>query len=74
MKLYQKVVYQLVPTDSNLPEYNGYYSILDTITDEKKIKEYEKIVENNEYNYFTGAYISKSKGFFNFDYKYYKTE
>ena len=71
MKLYRRVVRVLVPTDRKLPRWNRYWSILETIRDEKKIAEYDVC---EDYQYFCGAYMSPSKANYGFDYEFYKEE
>ena len=71
MRLYRRVVQVLVPASSELPAWNGYWSILETIHDENKILEY---INCKDSIYQCGAYISPTMANYNFDFEFYKEE
>lgn len=74
MRLYRKVVYQLVPkgTQPGLEELSGYWDILETITDEKEIEKF--ILDANEEDTYwrIGAYTSPRLANYTFSYEFYK--
>lgn len=72
MVLYRKVVYVLTPErDSTLKEYNAYWRVLYTISNEAEIAEYEKC---SDYRYIVGGYMSPSKGNYAFGFEPYSKD